>query len=177
MPIDLNDLKKLSPQVRALIVVGVIFLVGYFYYFYFLSDTLTKRSDLDKEYQELQSQIQQKEKIASQLNKYKADVAALKENYKTALLKLPDQREIPGLFHSVAMAGRETGVEFVLFEPKASVPQTLENAEKLSAKLKPSDKRQEEQEKAEAQKRRRRPASPAMRKKGRRRRLFMRKYR
>ena len=80
MPINLNDLKKLSPQVRVLIVVGVIFLVGYFYYFYFLSDTLTKQSELDKEYQELQSQIQQKEKIASQLNKYKADVAALKEN-------------------------------------------------------------------------------------------------
>ncbi|MEN6359177.1 MAG: type 4a pilus biogenesis protein PilO [Smithella sp.] len=166
MPIDLNDLKKLSPQVRALIVVGVIFLVGYFYYFYFLSDTLTKRSELDKEYQELQSQIQQKEKIASQLNKYKADVAALKENYKTALLKLPDQREIPGLFHSVAMAGRETGVEFVLFEPKASVPQTLENAEKLSAKLKPSDKRQEEQEKAEAQKKAATPGKPGDAKKG-----------
>jgi type IV pilus assembly protein PilO len=153
MEFKLDDIKKLSPQVKALIVVVVIFLVGYLYYFYFLSDTLTKRSEMTKQYEELQTQIQQKENIARQMNKVKAQVASLKENYQAALLKLPAQREIPGLFYSVATAGRESGVEFVLFEPLPVVPQTLEKAEKLSGKLKPSDKRQEEQEKkAEAEK-------------------------
>ena len=153
MDFKLDDIKKLSPQVKALIVVVVIFVIGYLYYFYFLSDTLTKRSELIKQNEELQAQIQQKEKIVSRINKYKADVAALEENYKKALLKLPDKKEISSLFYSVATAGREAGVEFVLFEPQASVPQTLEKAEKLSGKLKPSDKRQEEQEKkAEAEK-------------------------
>jgi len=153
MEFNLDELKKLSPQVKALIVVVVIFVIGYLYYFYFLSDTLTKRSELIKQNEELQAQIQQKEKIVSRINKYKADVAALEENYKKALLKLPDKKEISSLFYSVATAGREAGVEFVLFEPQASVPQTLEKAEKLSGKLKPSDKRQEEQEKkAEAEK-------------------------
>lgn len=153
MDLNLDELKKLSPQVKALIVVVVIFLIGYLYYFYFLSDTLTKRSEMTKQYEELQTQIQQKENIARQMNKVKAQVASLKENYQAALMKLPAQKEIPGLFYSVATAGREAGVEFVLFEPQASVPQTLEKAEKLSGKLKPSDKRQEEQEKkAEAEK-------------------------
>lgn len=153
MEFKLDDIKKLSPQVKALIVVVVIFLIGYLYYFYFLSDTLDKRSQMSKELEELQTQIQQKEAIARQINKVKAQVASLKQNYEAALQKLPAQREIPGLFYSVATAGREAGVEFVLFEPQASVPQTLEKAEKLSGKLKPSDKRQEEQEKkAEAEK-------------------------
>ena len=55
-----------------------------------------------------------------------ADVAVLKENYKIALQKLPDQREIPTLFHSVALAGKDAGIEFILFEPKAAVPKVLD---------------------------------------------------
>ena len=159
MDLKLDELKKLSPQVKALIVVVVVFLIGYLFYFYFLSDALAKRSEMTKEYEELQAQIQQKENIARQINKVKAQVASLKENYTAALLKLPARKEIPALFYSVATAGREAGVEFVLFEPQASVPQTLEKAEKLSGKLKPSDKRQEEQEKkAEAEKAAGKPA-------------------
>jgi len=153
MDLKLDELKKLSPQVKALIVVVVVFLIGYLYYFYFLSDTLAKRSQMSQELEELQTKIEQKEIVARQINKVKAQVASLKENYQAALMKLPSQREIPGLFYSIATAGREAGVEFVLFEPLPSVPQTLEKAEKLSGKLKPSDKRQEEQEKkAEAEK-------------------------
>ncbi|MDD3248859.1 MAG: type 4a pilus biogenesis protein PilO [Smithellaceae bacterium] len=147
MDFNIDEFKKLSPQVKALILVVVIFLTGYLYYFYFLSDTLAKTSQMSQELEELQTQIQQKENIVRQMDRVKTQVASLKENYQIALLKLPSQREIPGLFYSVATAGRETGVEFVLFEPQASVPQTLEKAEKLSAKLKPSDTRQEEQEK------------------------------
>jgi type IV pilus assembly protein PilO len=147
MDLKLDELKKLSPQVKALIVVVVVFLIGYLYYFYFLSDTLAKRSQMSQELEELQTKIEQKEIVARQINKVKAQVASLKENYQAALMKLPSQREIPGLFYSIATAGREAGVEFVLFEPLPSVPQTLEKAEKLSGKLKPSDKRQEEQEK------------------------------
>lgn len=146
MAITINDIKKLSPQAKALIVILVIFIISYLYYFYFLSDTLTKKSKLEKDFQDVQLQIKQKEKVAAQLVKYKADVAALEENYKVALLKLPDQREIPGLFHSVALAGRDAGVEFQLFEPKASVPKTLDKAEtgipKTAAMLKPSDQKQ-----------------------------------
>ncbi|HOW57626.1 MAG TPA: type 4a pilus biogenesis protein PilO, partial [Smithellaceae bacterium] len=58
------------------------------------------------------------------------EVAALKDNYKTALEKLPDQREIPGLLLSIAQAGKDAGVEFVFFEPKAPVPKVMPGQEK-----------------------------------------------
>jgi len=147
MAITVNDIKKLSPQAKALIIIIVIFLIGYLYYTLLLSDILSKKNKLTQEYQGVQEQIKQKEKIALEYDKYKADVAALEENYKVALLKLPDQREIPGLFHSVALAGAETGVEFLLFEPKASVPKTwdkpVSEPSKISDMVKPSDQRQE----------------------------------
>ena len=162
MAITINDIKKLSPQAKTLLVILIVFIVGYLYYFYFLSDALSKKSQLDKDYQDVQLQIKQKEKIVLQLDKYKAEVEVLKQNYKVALLKLPDQREIPSLFHAVALAGRDAGIEFVLFEPQVAVPRALDQpgagAPKVSAMLKPSDEKQAGPPKPEAPKQ---PAAPA----------------
>ncbi|MEN6421474.1 MAG: type 4a pilus biogenesis protein PilO [Smithella sp.] len=143
MAIDLNTIKKMSPQAKLLAVVLIFFLVGYLYWFYFLSSAMEKKSNLSTKLAEMQEKIKEKEKVAMQLNKYMADVAALQENYKLALQKLPDQREIPALFHSVASMGKEAGVEFILFEPRATVPKTREKTEegKVSSLLKPSDQR------------------------------------
>jgi len=151
MAITLNDIKKLSPQTKALAIILVMFLIGLLYYSYFFSDIWQKKTNLDEKLKTLQTQIKEKEKVALGLDKYIADVAALKETYKVALEKLPDQREIPGLFHSVALSGKDAGIEFLLFEPKAAVPKTMvkrpDEVQKPSDLLKPSTGRQAEQEK------------------------------
>ena len=152
MAITLNDIKKMSPQAKALAIILIIFIIGYLHYFLFLSDALTKKTSLDKKVEEMQVQIKEKGKVALQLNKYMGDVAALKEEYKVALQKLPDQREIPGLFHSVALSGKDAGIEFLLFEPKAAVSKPLDKSPseepKAAALLKPSDQKQAEQKPA-----------------------------
>ncbi len=149
MAISLNDIKKLSPQVKAMIIILIIIIIGYLDYFYLLSDAMEKKAKLDAQLTDMQGQIVEKEKIAMQVSKYKTDVEALQENYKVALQKLPDQREIPGLFHSVAMAGRDAGIEFLLFEPKAAVPKGMVTQDpKAASLLKPSDQRQAEQKQA-----------------------------
>jgi len=152
MAITLNDIKKMSPQGKALAIILIVFIIAYLDYFFFLSDAFQKKTSLDKKFEEMQVQIKEKEKIALQLNKYITDVSALRENYKVALQKLPDQREIPGLFHSVALAGKEAGIEFLLFEPRAAVPKALEKPSseepKASALFKPSDQKQVEQKPA-----------------------------
>jgi type IV pilus assembly protein PilO len=155
MALSLDEIKKLSPAKKALIIIVVIGIVGYVDYFYFLSDAWEKKASQTKKLDEIQGQIREKTKIAEQFNKYKADVEALQENYKIALQKLPDQREIPGLFHSVAMSGRDAGIEFSLFEPKAAIPKTLDKQispeeSKAASVLKPSDQRPTEQKPAPA---------------------------
>jgi type IV pilus assembly protein PilO len=153
MAITLNDIKKMSTKSKVLVVILVIFLIGYLYWFYFLSSAIEEKTSLNAKLIEMQGKIKEKEKIAMEINKYMADVAVLKENYKTALLKLPDQREIPALFHSVAMAGKDANVEFLLFEPKAAVPKVLEKQPsgepKAAALFKPSDQKQSEQKHAD----------------------------
>jgi type IV pilus assembly protein PilO len=127
MAITLDDIKKLSPQVKVFIIVIAIILIGFLDWSWFLSDVVEKKTTLNKRLEEIHGQNKEKEKIARQFDTYKAEVAALQDNYKVALQKLPDQREIPGLFHSVAQAGKEAGIEFLLFEPKAAVPRMMDN--------------------------------------------------
>ena len=145
MAITLNDIKKMSPKAKVLVVCLLVFIIGYLDWFYFLSSAMEKRTALDIKYTEIESKIKEKEKVARQIDQYKADVAKLTENYKVALLKLPNQKEIPALFHSVALAGKDAGVEFLLFEPKPAVPKTLEKqptgVQKTATLLKPSDQR------------------------------------
>jgi type IV pilus assembly protein PilO len=153
MAITLNDIKKMSTQAKLLAIILIIFIIGYFDWFYFLSSAIEQKTSLNEKLIEMKGKIDSKKEIAKQINQYMADVAALTENYKTALLKLPDQREIPALFHSVALAGKDTGVEFLLFEPKAAVPKVLDKQPsgepKAAALFKPSDQKQSEQKPAD----------------------------
>ena len=152
MAITLNDIKKMSPQAKALAIIVIIIFIVLLYYLYFFNDIWQKKTSLNEKLKTLQTQIKEKEKVALGLDKYIADVAALKETYKVALEKLPDQREIPGLFHSVALSGKDAGIEFLLFEPKAAVPKTMvkrpDETQKPSDLLKPSTERQATQKKA-----------------------------
>jgi type IV pilus assembly protein PilO len=145
MAITLSDIKKMSTKAKVAVVFLLMLLIGYLDWFYFLSAAIEKKESMNTKLTEIQAKIKEKTKIAEQINKYMADVATLQETYKMALQKLPDQREIPNLFHSVALAGKDAGVEFLLFEPQATIPKMLEKQpaaeSKTSALLKPSDQR------------------------------------
>jgi type IV pilus assembly protein PilO len=118
MAITAEDLKKLSPKVRMLIVFGVCLLLGYFYYMFFFQEVLAKQIALDAKLTELDRQVAEKEKVVAQIGRYMREINTLQESFKVALLKLPNGREIPALLDSVALAGRKSGVDFLLFEPK-----------------------------------------------------------
>ena len=116
--IDLEVLKKMPPRKKALIIGAAYLLLGAAYYFLVLQASFEKMGSLETKLSELQAQVTEKERLASQKNRYIREVSALQETLKAALTKLPDQREIPGLLYSVAQSGRDSGIEFLLFEPK-----------------------------------------------------------
>ena len=118
MAITVDDLKKLSPRNRVLIVLGVCLLLGYFYYMFFFQSVLDKRISLGAKLTELQKQVDEKERVAAQIGRFVREIDSLKESFKTALLKLPDRQEMPALLDSVSLAGKKSGVDFLLFEPK-----------------------------------------------------------
>jgi type IV pilus assembly protein PilO len=118
MAISANDLKNLSPRVKVLLTCLVSFLLGYFFYMLYLQGALERHEALSARLTGLQQQVREKEKSVAQLETYRREVGALKEAFTLALMRLPDQKEIPDLLLAVANAGRNSGVDFLVFEPK-----------------------------------------------------------
>jgi len=120
MAITLDDIKKMPPKRKALIIVVFFLLLGGIDYSLFLQSSIEKKGTLETKLSEIQIQVAEKERLAAQKEKYVREVNALKETLRIALTKLPDQREIPGLLYAVAQAGKDSGIDFILFEPKQS---------------------------------------------------------
>jgi len=128
MAISAEDLKKLSPRMKAVLVFCACLLVAYFYYFFYLQAAMEKKGTLDSNLIQLKQDVEAKEKIASQKNKFIQELKNLKGTFQVALTKLPDKMEIPGLFEAVSLAGRNSGIEFLLFEPVPVSPIKKEDA-------------------------------------------------
>ena len=133
MAITLDDIKKWPPKRKAMVLGLIYLLLGGAYYSLFMQSSMDQNVALETKLSELQEQVQEKERLASQKGKYVREVKALMESFKIALTKLPDQREIPGLLYAVAQAGKDSGVDFILFEPKQAEKKPRE-AENLGVK-------------------------------------------
>ncbi len=122
MAITLDEIKKLSPRMKAVLAGIVVLLIGYFYWFYFLSSSLETRGNLKSRYEELSRTVDQKQAIANQKQKYIKEVALLKQKFTLAMAKLPEKKDMPFLLYDIALAGKNAGVDSVLFEPVVAKP-------------------------------------------------------
>jgi type IV pilus assembly protein PilO len=151
MALSFEDIKKWPPKRKAMALGIIYLLLGGAYYSIFMQSSMDQKGSWDMKLSELREQAQEKERLASQKGKYVREVNALREAFKIALTKQPDQREIPGLLYSVAQAGKDSGVDFILFEPKQAEKKPRE-AEDLGVKppaakaaaQKPGDKKRVE---------------------------------
>lgn len=77
---------------------------------------------------DLEKQISENKRIADNLPKYKKDYEQLKADLDNALTELPNQKEIPSLLTSITSKGREAGLDFLSFRPKAEAPKDFYSA-------------------------------------------------
>ena len=120
MAITLDDIKRMPLKRKALIAFVVCLLLGGVYFSIILQPDIQLKGTREATLSELEKKVADQDRIAAQKGKYEKEVEALKETLKLALAKLPDQREIPGLLYAVAQAGKDAGIDFLLFEPKQS---------------------------------------------------------
>jgi type IV pilus assembly protein PilO len=162
MELNIDSLKKLSLKMKALIVLMICLLLGYFYYMFFFQAILAKKTSLETKLTQMQRQIVEKEKVAAQLDRYIREINALKQSFTLALQKLPNAREIAGLLASVVLSGEEAGVNFLLFEPVAP-PKPAPPAKAADAKAppaKPADPKAQPAKPADAKAQPAKPAAP-----------------
>ena len=145
MSIDASDLKNLSPRVKVLLICLFYFILSYLYFMLYLQGALEKRETLSAKLTGFQQQVTEKEKAVAELHRYTREVSALKEALKLALLMLPNQKEIPDLLLAVANAGRSSGVDFLVFEPKMPEKKPAEKnpaaAKQAASAARPADVR------------------------------------
>ncbi len=80
-----------------------------------------EKGKLEGELQKLQADLDQKRIIAANRPKLEAEIKALEKQLEVALVKLPEEKEIPKLLTQVNTLGLQNGLEFLLFRPAAPV--------------------------------------------------------
>ena len=119
--ITLEDIKKIPPQKMAAIVVLAFLILGYLYYLLLFQPLHDEKTQLQTKLDELNRAIAKKEILVREVENNKKTVLTLQGNLQTALTKLPDQKEIPGLLSALSEEGKASGLDFVLFEPISPV--------------------------------------------------------
>jgi type IV pilus assembly protein PilO len=113
-----EKLEQLTKIQRIGIWAGVLVLiVAAFVYFSYLPnfkqiDTL--RNKLTK----IEKQLEVAKKNARELNAYRKKMQEAEEQFKIVMQALPEKEEIPTLLTGISRAGKNAGLEFLLFQPK-----------------------------------------------------------
>ena len=113
-----DKLEQLSKVQRIAIWVGVlILLVGIFVYFLYMP----KYKQIDKlkaKLTSIEKKLEIAKKNAQQLNAYRKKMQDAEEQFKIVMKALPENEEIPTLLTGISKAGKNSGLEFLLFQPK-----------------------------------------------------------
>jgi len=104
----------------AILAVLVVLVIAAFGWFLFLPE-YEKIGQLDQDISRLEADLVQKQRIANNLPKFKAEFAKLEEQLKEALTQLPNSREIPSLLTNLATIARDNGLDVVAFTPRGEV--------------------------------------------------------
>lgn len=113
----INKILRLPTAMKLLIPVGVIVIISTGYYFLAYRPHQKKLVYLHKEYEKLENKRAEKQNIANNLDKYRAEFAKTEKELKKILVQLPSQKEIPTLLSLISAQGSASGLEFLLFKP------------------------------------------------------------
>ena len=117
----LEKLLKLPLYQRmAILAVLVVLLVGAFTWVALLPE-YEKIGEMDRDLSRLEADLIQKQRIANNLPKFKAEFLKLEEQLKAALTQLPNKKEIPSLLTNLATIARDNGLDVVSFSPRGEV--------------------------------------------------------
>lgn len=73
---------------------------------------------LNIQLKQAQAELVKAKKNAEQLNDWRAKMRKKEVRYKTVMKALPEKQEIPSLLAGVSQAGKDAGLEFLLFTPQ-----------------------------------------------------------
>jgi len=111
------------PLYQRLIALGVvvILIIGAFGWFLVMPQ-LDELEQLKQTKDQLNVELIQKQQIANNLPKFKAEFAKMEKMLEKALTKLPNKKEIPTLLTNLAILAKDSGLDVKSFKPKGEIP-------------------------------------------------------
>jgi type IV pilus assembly protein PilO len=132
----IEKILKLPAYQRMLILVALLLIIvaGFIYLFYLPGQE--EYSRLQGQRASLEAKLQQDQRIADNLPKFKAEYEKMQKQLEQALTELPNEKEIPSLLTSISSLAKDNGLEVLRFRPGgetkkgfyAEVPVALELA-------------------------------------------------
>jgi type IV pilus assembly protein PilO len=80
-----------------------------------------EKGKLEGDLEKLRNDLALKKNIAANRPKLEAEIKALEKQLEVALVRLPEEKEIPQLLTQVNTLGQQSGLEFQLFRPASPV--------------------------------------------------------
>lgn len=84
-----------------------------------------RQGQLSKQINETQTNLTRVKAAASTLPEYEKKMAEKQAEFKVVAKKLPETVEVPQLLSSVSEAGKDAGLDFLLFQPETEVPKNF----------------------------------------------------
>ncbi|MDG4475357.1 type 4a pilus biogenesis protein PilO [Thiovibrio frasassiensis] len=118
-----SKVSRLDMKQKMLIAGATCVLPCIAFFFLAYSPKSTEITTLEAKKSGIESEIQRVEKIASDLNKHKAEMAEVQRQFAEASLLLPDQKEIPSLLTTISGQATSSGLDVLSFKPLPEKPQ------------------------------------------------------
>jgi type IV pilus assembly protein PilO len=111
-------LNRPRPQKIGILAGAIVLLLalGFFYVYQPTSDQISR---LSEEANKVREDRNKKQKTAANLPALERDLKAWDAKLKMVVAQLPDSREIPDLLSNISTKARESGLEIILFRPRA----------------------------------------------------------
>jgi type IV pilus assembly protein PilO len=115
----INRIFGLPRQQRIAVLAGLILLLLIVGYFYVYVPGSAKLRSLTEEIESVRADRDRKRVLAANLPKLQKELQEWDAKLKLAMAQLPDRKEIPDLLSSLSTKARESGLDIVLFRPRA----------------------------------------------------------
>jgi type IV pilus assembly protein PilO len=119
----LNRILELPRQKKIGLLAGVIILLLFFDYFFLYTRFSFQIYDLRQSVVLAKTDRDRKKALVGNLPELKKQIVLLNGMLSEAIAQLPDQKEIPDLLANISSKARESGLDILLFRPRAESPQ------------------------------------------------------
>lgn len=112
-----EDPGSVSWPVKALALLVVMSLILFLGYKLVITDSIEALKRVENQERELRTTFEQKQRRASQLEAYEAQLAEMQRSFGNLMQQLPSGTEIPSLIIDISEKGVSNGLEIARFEP------------------------------------------------------------